>query len=434
MFLQLSENPELLELQAVKFYFKKETAKELLQDPKFREKLLSLLEVNFFLQDAPEHYFDDLQFEMDRPLYSKDSLFISKLVDWFLIGGPWLPRTMPREKIMPNFIQKKHDSISEDAMNWLKKDIAEFPVSMRASMNIKALESFFDNKIHILALRNFKNLKKAVERLAKKEKSLELGKMIKLGYTAEVTHTLASFESWLSQMVYGFRTYHLGVFWGYKLKDKEKLNQMLQDYLDNTIKITDPKIREFLEKAIPECYIEAIEILNKKTDIESLREHLIRKNIARATDLEQEFQKQKRDKMLQSVEPIKYDSGAPKNKPIPYIRRSKEKLEDMPEEKVDSKQPTFELTLSSAAQNKLDTIYNLEDTQQQKGLKKQLEKTLELLKVNQKHPGLNSHVFTENGEKVWVSYVQNNTPRAYRVFWRHGSNQTIEIIDIVPHY
>lgn len=74
------------------------------------------------------------------------------------------------------------------------------------------------------------------------------------------------------------------------------------------------------------------------------------------------------------------------------------------------------------------------------GLLKQVIKTLRHLKSDPRHQGLNSHVFSSlkhpfnsNG-KVFESYIQNNTPGAYRVFWCYGPNsQQITVIAITPH-
>lgn len=76
----------------------------------------------------------------------------------------------------------------------------------------------------------------------------------------------------------------------------------------------------------------------------------------------------------------------------------------------------------------------------QEGLFKQVVKAIRLLRDNPRHPGLCSHVFSglqnpyDPGEKVWESYVQNNTPGAYRIFWCYGpSPGWITIISITPH-
>ena len=57
---------------------------------------------------------------------------------------------------------------------------------------------------------------------------------------------------------------------------------------------------------------------------------------------------------------------------------------------------------------------------------------------NPKHPGLNSHEITSltarYGMKVFESYLENNTPKAGRIFWVYGPNKKdITIIGLEPH-
>lgn len=87
----------------------------------------------------------------------------------------------------------------------------------------------------------------------------------------------------------------------------------------------------------------------------------------------------------------------------------------------------------------------LENAPQGAGIFKQVRKTLGYLEVNPHHPSLNTHEFTSLagviGEKVFEAYDQNNTPGAYRIFWRHGPDETpgkkripvITIIAITSH-
>lgn len=67
-----------------------------------------------------------------------------------------------------------------------------------------------------------------------------------------------------------------------------------------------------------------------------------------------------------------------------------------------------------------------------------LGKTFFLLSKNPKHPGLNTHEIVQlsnrYGEKVWQSYLENNTPAAGRVYWVYGPNRMeITIIGLEPH-
>ena len=54
-------------------------------------------------------------------------------------------------------------------------------------------------------------------------------------------------------------------------------------------------------------------------------------------------------------------------------------------------------------------------------LLKKLVKCFDNLQKNPRHPGLESHEIStltqKYGEKVWQSYLENNTPAAGRVFW-----------------
>jgi hypothetical protein len=74
------------------------------------------------------------------------------------------------------------------------------------------------------------------------------------------------------------------------------------------------------------------------------------------------------------------------------------------------------------------------------GLFKQVNKALRLLRENPKHPGLNTHEYSslahphDKDQKVLESYIQNNTPGAYRLFWCYGPVAgEATIIAITPH-
>ena len=74
------------------------------------------------------------------------------------------------------------------------------------------------------------------------------------------------------------------------------------------------------------------------------------------------------------------------------------------------------------------------------GLFKQIQKCVQPLLANPRHPGLNTHPYSSipnpydpNG-KVFEAYAQNNTPGAYRVFWCYGpGNGEITLIAITAH-
>ena len=76
----------------------------------------------------------------------------------------------------------------------------------------------------------------------------------------------------------------------------------------------------------------------------------------------------------------------------------------------------------------------------QEGLLKQINKTLQHLSDNPKHPGLCTHKYSSlrdpsgKSREVFEAYAQNDTPRAYRVFWCYGTSRgEITILAITPH-
>ena len=80
-----------------------------------------------------------------------------------------------------------------------------------------------------------------------------------------------------------------------------------------------------------------------------------------------------------------------------------------------------------------------------KGLYRQVLKTLGLLELNPRHPGLQTHEFQSlsgvNGERVWEAYAQNQTSCAYRVFFHYGPDEMkgkqrvaiLTVVAITPH-
>lgn len=97
----------------------------------------------------------------------------------------------------------------------------------------------------------------------------------------------------------------------------------------------------------------------------------------------------------------------------------------------------FELKFTETATKELEAI---EGTPANKGLCKQIKKSLGYLQTNPKHPSLNTHPYDaiENPfnpkEKVFEAYAQNNTPSAYRIFWCYGPDKKqITILAITPH-
>ena len=80
----------------------------------------------------------------------------------------------------------------------------------------------------------------------------------------------------------------------------------------------------------------------------------------------------------------------------------------------------------------------LKDNPSEKARYRAVKKTLKLLAVNPRHPGLQTHPFLSlngpNGEKVFEAYAQQKTSAAYRVFWYYGpSRGKMTIFAITPH-
>ena len=77
-------------------------------------------------------------------------------------------------------------------------------------------------------------------------------------------------------------------------------------------------------------------------------------------------------------------------------------------------------------------------TAREERLYRQIGKTLRLLSLAPRHPGLRSHeisaLTSRYGMKVWESYIENNTPAAGRIFWVYGPDRgNITIIGLEPH-
>jgi hypothetical protein len=72
---------------------------------------------------------------------------------------------------------------------------------------------------------------------------------------------------------------------------------------------------------------------------------------------------------------------------------------------------------------------------------KKLQKALQLLKTNPAHPGLNAHKYDSlrgqapDGGDMWVAYIENNTPSAWRIFYFYDRRDpgVIFVTSIEPH-
>jgi hypothetical protein len=94
----------------------------------------------------------------------------------------------------------------------------------------------------------------------------------------------------------------------------------------------------------------------------------------------------------------------------------------------------FRLVFTTEAQ---DVLKHLESPQYAKKPKK-VRKTLGLIQQDPTYRGLRSHKYRSlhgsGGEDVWDSFVENNTPGAWRVFWHDGpAADCITIVTIGPH-
>lgn len=97
--------------------------------------------------------------------------------------------------------------------------------------------------------------------------------------------------------------------------------------------------------------------------------------------------------------------------------------------------PEFHINLSETAR---EQVTKLAGDPSKKSVAKVVIKSLGLMHTNIKHPSLNTHKYDEmtgpNGETVFESYAQNNTPGAYRIFWFYGPGKLIiTVLAVTPH-
>lgn len=97
--------------------------------------------------------------------------------------------------------------------------------------------------------------------------------------------------------------------------------------------------------------------------------------------------------------------------------------------------PTFKLLFSSTA---AEALQSLEKQKQHAVRLKKVRKALGQLQLDPRYPALNSHKYSSlkgsNGEEVWDSYVENNVPSAWRIYWHYGpSTGVITVVSITPH-
>jgi hypothetical protein len=82
-------------------------------------------------------------------------------------------------------------------------------------------------------------------------------------------------------------------------------------------------------------------------------------------------------------------------------------------------------------------LLELKKQGQVKKLKK-IKLTLDKLQENPRHPGLHTHKYKsfkgKCGEDIFQSYIENQTPGAFRMFWHYEPDEKIiTILAITPH-
>ncbi|BCB84694.1 hypothetical protein [Phytohabitans suffuscus] len=98
--------------------------------------------------------------------------------------------------------------------------------------------------------------------------------------------------------------------------------------------------------------------------------------------------------------------------------------------------PPYNLHYTDEAEKILD---DMAASAQYKAKLKKVRKTLRLLEQQgPRYPGLNSHRYESvpgpGGAELWESYVENNTPSAWRIWWIYGPDaNSLTIVYIGPH-
>jgi hypothetical protein len=99
----------------------------------------------------------------------------------------------------------------------------------------------------------------------------------------------------------------------------------------------------------------------------------------------------------------------------------------------------YKLKFSASAARTLSDLEGGDPNDQRKPRK--VRRALGRLEQIPRHPGLASHPYEslplDRNIKVWDSYVENNTPSAWRIFWRYGPDEpgqsVITVLAIGPH-
>lgn len=95
---------------------------------------------------------------------------------------------------------------------------------------------------------------------------------------------------------------------------------------------------------------------------------------------------------------------------------------------------TYKIEMADSAFEDLEKI---KKSHKAEILRKKIKNKIELLEQNPRHSSLNSHEYTSlskrYGVKIFGIYIENKTPRAYRLFWHYHENNIIRIVAIMPH-
>src|SRR5699024_2894521 len=80
----------------------------------------------------------------------------------------------------------------------------------------------------------------------------------------------------------------------------------------------------------------------------------------------------------------------------------------------------------------------LKETPWQQSRFKKARKAIELMRnVGPSHPGFKTHQMSNlrgpNGHSIWNSYVENATPKAWRMYWIYDGDGGIFILSMGPH-
>jgi hypothetical protein len=95
---------------------------------------------------------------------------------------------------------------------------------------------------------------------------------------------------------------------------------------------------------------------------------------------------------------------------------------------------SFKLRFTLEAKDQLAALSTPSDAARLKKVRAALAR----LQADPRYPSLRSHKYSSlkgsDDEDVWDSYVENNTPSAWRIFWHYGPGaNVITVISITPH-